>query len=91
MKKKATESAKKKTGGGGIQEGLYRAWDDVEVFEVPLELRRPGKEGACSDPSGLCLCRHIQIQCTALLYMYVRFIHHTRDTHGVDKMCRTVA
>ena len=46
-KKEATESAKKKkTGGGGIQEGLYRAWDDVEVFEVPLELRRPGKEGA---------------------------------------------
>ena len=40
-----------------------------------------------SDPSGLCLCR--QIQCMALLY--VRFIHHTRDTHGVDKMCRTVA
>ena len=23
----------------------YRAWEDVEVFDVPQELRRPGKEG----------------------------------------------
>ena len=27
----------------------YRAWDDVQVFDVPLELRRPGKDG--TDPS----------------------------------------
>ena len=23
----------------------YQAWDDVDVFEVPSELRRPGKDG----------------------------------------------
>jgi len=27
----------------------YRAWDDVDVFEVPPELRRPGKDGEHHD------------------------------------------